>query len=111
MKEFLVILLSVLFAAVNVVSVFHGKSWERTGSGLSWHLPFVFVAGGGAFVGMSYLSRKEASHTFVAVLDGILMIVTIAFLYFFFRDAASRTQWIGIFVTVLGVLLILLGKK
>ncbi len=61
MKDFLTILLSVLFAVVNVVSVFHGKSWDRTGSGISWHLPFVFLVGGASFVAMStFLAANPA---------------------------------------------------
>lgn len=111
MKDFLTILLSVLFAVVNVVSVFHGKSWDRTGSGISWHLPFVFLVGGASFVAMSHLSRSESSHTFIAVLDGVLMIFTVGFLYYFFRDPATRVQWAGIIVTVAGIVMILAGRK
>lgn len=111
MKDFLTILLSIMFAIVNVVSIFHGRSWDRTGSGFSWHLPFVFVLGGASFVAAGYLSRSESSHSFIAALDGMLMVVTVGFLFYFFRDPTSRTQWIGIGLTIAGIVLILIGKK
>ncbi len=39
------------------------------------------------------------------------MIFTVGFLYYFFRDPATRMQWVGIIVTVAGIVMILAGRK
>ena len=69
MHVLLAVLLSLGFAALNIVTIFHGKLWETTGSGWSWHLPVAFLFGGLGFVMQSYLSRQEASHVFLGIVD------------------------------------------
>jgi drug/metabolite transporter (DMT)-like permease len=110
MKAVLAVALGILFSGVSVLSVLHGKAWEKSGSGWSWHLPVVFVLGGAAFVAQSYLSRAEASHVFVAFVDGVLVIGTLALLYLLYRERTSVTQWVGLGVVIVGLLLVTLGK-
>ena len=110
MKELLAVLLGLTFAVVNVLTIYHGKAWDRTGSGWSWHLPVVFLIGGATFVAQGYLSRQEASHLFMAFVDGILVVGTVVVLYLIFRDHTSTVQWIGVVVVVVGLVVIAVGK-
>lgn len=111
MKELLAAALGLTFAAVNVITILHGKAWAQSGSGWSWHLPVVFLLGGAAFVAQSYLSHAEASHVFMAFVDGVLVIGTLALLYVLFREPTSTVQWVGMGVVILGLLLITFGKS
>src|SRR5262249_9363463 len=104
MKELLAVLLGLTYAVVNVVTIFHGKAWARTGSGWSWHLPVAFLAGGGAFVAQSYLSLQEASHLFMAFVDGVLVVGTVRVLYLIFREPTSRMQWVGVAPALLSMI-------
>jgi drug/metabolite transporter (DMT)-like permease len=110
MKDILAVLLGLAFAALNVVSIYHGKEWERTGTGWTWHLPVLLAGGGLAYVAMSYLSRDEASHVFVAFVDGALVIGTLAVLYWLFREPTSPMQWAGVAAGVVGLMLIAFGR-
>lgn len=110
MKELLAVGLGLAFAALNVVSILHGKRWEQTGSAWSWHLPVLLVFGGLAYLATSYLSRQEAGHLFMAFVDGVLVVGTVGLLYLMYRDPTSSVQWAGMAVVVAGLLMVTLGK-
>lgn len=111
MKELLAIGLGLAFATLNVVSILHGKRWEQTGSPWSWHLPVLTVLGATAFVTQSYLSRQEASHLFMAFVDGVLVVGTVGLLYLIYRESTSPIQWLGMAVVIIGLLMVSFGKS